>query len=227
MGGAARADNSNGMMIAIGQLAPDVEDNWRGVNFAQRFRIGWRVLSDNGRAKFANAFQLRDKIDSRFPIADLLSDFIADSFNSAKFAALCRQYSLRIFDNLEQFAQPHRTDGRQHVERNASFREGHDLTALTEFWRSARIDNYFANPRSAAIKMESRRRLGRMGRRTRELQVFLQRAAVVRFPGNRLQHHRRQGGRRLTAWFRQQRAASFAFDRSVYRPKNPFADGLR
>src|SRR5450631_148782 len=131
MGGAARADNSDGMMIAFGQLTPDVENNRRGVNLAQRFRIGWRVLSDDGRAKFANAFQLRGKIDSRFPIADLLSDFVADSFNSAKFAALCGQYSLRVFENLEQFAQPHWTNSRQHVERDTSFCGGHDFNALT------------------------------------------------------------------------------------------------
>ena len=62
--------------------------------------------------------------------ADLLGHFAADSFHAAKFAALRHQYSLRALEDLEQFTQSHRADGRQHVKHDASFCGGHVVEEL-------------------------------------------------------------------------------------------------
>ena len=66
------------------------------MNFAQLFRIGRRFLRDHGRPKFANAFELRRKIDNRFPIRDLIGHFVADAFSLAKFVAFCGEDLLRL-----------------------------------------------------------------------------------------------------------------------------------
>ena len=39
MRGAARADNSDRMLIALLYFAPNIEDDWRRMDFAQRLRI--------------------------------------------------------------------------------------------------------------------------------------------------------------------------------------------
>src|SRR5439155_7020136 len=87
MCGAPGTDNADGVMVAFFQFAPNVKHNWRRMDFAQRLWIGWRPLSDDSRAQFANAPKLRGKVDSRFPVADLIGHFAADSFNFSKLVA--------------------------------------------------------------------------------------------------------------------------------------------
>ena len=64
MRGSPRADNADGMVIALLQFAPDVEHDWRRVDFPQWPGIRWRFLRDHGRAEITNPFQLRAEIDS-------------------------------------------------------------------------------------------------------------------------------------------------------------------
>ena len=98
MSRAPRADNANGVMIALLEFAPNVEHDRRRMNFAQRLRIRRRFLRDNSRAEIADAFKLRGKIDGRFPVGDLIRDFVADSFHLAKLAAFRREDLLRVLE---------------------------------------------------------------------------------------------------------------------------------
>src|SRR5260370_24799458 len=109
---APRADDADGVMISMLEFAPDVKHDRRRMNLAHWLRIGWRLLRNDGRTEFANAFQLRRKIDNRFPARNLISDVVTDSFNLAKLIAFGRKNLLRLVKNLQQFAQSHRPDGR-------------------------------------------------------------------------------------------------------------------
>src|SRR5438045_2130544 len=121
MGGATRANDADGVMIALLQFAPDIKhDRWR-MNFAQRFWVRWRFLRYDSRAKVTHPLKLRGKIDNQFPVRNLIGNFVPDSFDFAKFSALGAKYSLRAFENFEQLPQPHRPDGREHIERDARF----------------------------------------------------------------------------------------------------------
>src|SRR3982751_1219815 len=70
-----RANDSKGMMIALLNFTPDIQNNRRRVNFAKRLRIFRRALSDHRRAKILSALQLRGKIDNRFPVRNLIDYF--------------------------------------------------------------------------------------------------------------------------------------------------------
>src|SRR5207249_995455 len=130
MCGASRADNADCMLIALFQLAPNVKHNWRRMNFPERLGIGRGFLRDDCRAKIANTSKLGGKINSRFPCADLICDFIADSVNLAKLAASRGEDLLRLLKNLQQFPQPHWPHSRQHIERDASLGRIHFVEAL-------------------------------------------------------------------------------------------------
>src|SRR5438067_1940819 len=66
--GASRADDANGVMIALLQFAPNVKHNRRRMNLAQGPGIRRRLLCDDNRAEITDAFEFPGKIDSRFPI---------------------------------------------------------------------------------------------------------------------------------------------------------------
>src|SRR6476469_9625844 len=67
IGRASRADNSDGMMIAVQELAPHVEYNRRRMDLAECSGIRRRLLRDNSRTEIADPFKLGGKIDRRFP----------------------------------------------------------------------------------------------------------------------------------------------------------------
>src|SRR4029453_15426632 len=98
------ADNADGVMVALFQFAPNVKHNWRRMNFPKRFGIGRGFLRYDRRAKIADTLELRRKINSRLPVADLICDFIADSLNLAKLTAFRSEDLLRLFENLQQFS---------------------------------------------------------------------------------------------------------------------------
>src|ERR1043166_2554972 len=137
---ASRADDSNGVLIALGDLAPDIKDNRRRVNFSKRFRIGPGLLSNNGRAKIAYPFQLGGKIDRRFPVRNLIGDLVANSFHLAQLAPFHRQDPLRFPENFEQLPQSHWPDRRQHVQDDASFGRIHVARVEQAFRLQPRTD---------------------------------------------------------------------------------------
>ena len=59
MGGAPGANDTDGVMVALFQFAPNVKHNWRRMNFPKRLGIGRGFLRDDRRAKFTNAPKLR------------------------------------------------------------------------------------------------------------------------------------------------------------------------
>ena len=83
------------------------------------------MLRDDSRTEISNPFKLRSKIDSRFPLGNLVRYLIADSFDLTKVSAFCRKDLLRFLKNFQQFAQPHRPHGRQHIERDAGVSRVH------------------------------------------------------------------------------------------------------
>src|SRR5215211_2833609 len=104
------ADDADGVLVALFQFAPNVKHNWWRMNFPERLGIGRGFLRYDRRAKIADKRELRSKVNSRFPITDLICDFIADSLNLAKLAAFRGEDLLRLFENLQQFPQTHRPD---------------------------------------------------------------------------------------------------------------------
>ena len=95
------------------------------MNLMQGPGIRWRLLRDDSGPEIANSFELRRKIDRRFPVGNLVGNLAANSFHLAKLGALRREDLLRFLENLQQFAQPHRSNGRQHIERDACFGRVH------------------------------------------------------------------------------------------------------
>jgi hypothetical protein len=73
------------------------------MNLPERLGIGRGFLRYDRRAKIADPPELRSKVNSRFPVADLIGDFIADSLDLAKLTAFRGEDSLRLFENLQQF----------------------------------------------------------------------------------------------------------------------------
>jgi hypothetical protein len=53
------------------------------MNFPERLGIGRGFLRYDRRAKIADTLELRSKVNNRFPVTDLICDFIADSLNLA------------------------------------------------------------------------------------------------------------------------------------------------
>src|SRR5262249_4307326 len=101
MCGAPRADDADGVMVALLQFTPDVKHNWRRMNLAERLGIRRRLLSNDRSSEFANSVKLRAKIDTRFPVADLIGHLTADSFDFSKVVALRREDLLRFFEYLQ------------------------------------------------------------------------------------------------------------------------------
>src|SRR5207302_9349206 len=98
----ARSDDSDRVMVPLLNFAPNVKNNRRRMDFAQRLGILRRSLSNYVCSKIFDSFELGRKIDHRFPVRNLVDDFFADSFNLAKLITLSAQNSLRLFKNLEQ-----------------------------------------------------------------------------------------------------------------------------
>jgi len=57
----------------------------------------------------------------------LIGDFAANPLNFSELSPFRGQDVLRFFENLQELAQPHRPDGRQHVERDARFDGVHEI----------------------------------------------------------------------------------------------------
>src|ERR687891_1908604 len=112
MGRASRANDADGVLVALFQLAPNVKHDWRRMNFPERPGIERGFLRNDRRAKIADTLELGSKVNSRFPVADLICDVIADSLNLAKLAAFRGEDLLGLLKNLQQFPQPDRPNGR-------------------------------------------------------------------------------------------------------------------
>ena len=78
---AAGTDHSNGVLIARRQFAPDVEDDWRRVNFKQLARVIRRLRRHYFHPEFPDACQFGGKIYRVFPICDLVRHVIADTLD--------------------------------------------------------------------------------------------------------------------------------------------------
>src|SRR3954454_14596022 len=130
MCGASSADHTDGVMIALLKFAPEVEHDRGRMDLAQRSRIRWRLLRNCSRSEIADPLQLRGKIDCRSPARNLIGNFITDAFDLAKLVTFSGEYLLRLLESFEQFAQPHRSDRRQHVERDTCFSRIHVVEAL-------------------------------------------------------------------------------------------------
>ena len=124
---APRADDSDGVLIALGQFAPNVEHDRRRMDLAELARIEWRIACDDIRAERANTFEFRRQIHDGFPADNLIRDVVADSFDRAQGISLRRENALGRFKNFEELAQSHRPHCREHVERDAGFGGGHRL----------------------------------------------------------------------------------------------------
>src|SRR5262249_3695982 len=68
MRGASRANNADGVMIAVHEFAPDVEHNRGRMDLAKRLGIRRRLLGDNSRIEIADPLKFCGKINRRFPI---------------------------------------------------------------------------------------------------------------------------------------------------------------
>lgn len=123
----SRTDDGNGMLIALGQFAPDVKHDGRRVNLAQLPRVKWRADGDHRCAKLPDAFKLRRQIDNLFPSDNLIRDFIPDSFDSAQFVSSRRENAVGRGKNFQEPAQSHRPHRRKHIQRDAGFGGGHRL----------------------------------------------------------------------------------------------------
>jgi hypothetical protein len=55
----------------------------------------------------------------------LIGNLVSDPFYFAKVATFSREDFLRFLKNLQQLAQSHRPNGRQHVERDTGFGRVH------------------------------------------------------------------------------------------------------
>src|SRR5262245_56966980 len=64
----ARADDADRVMIALLNFAPNIENDRRRVNFAQRLRIFRRSLRDHLCAERFDPLELCWKIDDGFPV---------------------------------------------------------------------------------------------------------------------------------------------------------------
>jgi hypothetical protein len=61
-------------------------------------------LGNHSRAEVFDPLQLGWKIDNRFPVGDLIDNFIPDSLNFSELIALRGENSFRLFENLEQLS---------------------------------------------------------------------------------------------------------------------------
>src|SRR5436190_17014314 len=121
MGRASRTDDSDRMLIALVQFAPNIEhDGWR-MNLAQLTWIERRLGGDDICAELANTLKLARQINNIFPMNDLIRDVVSDSFNCAQGVPPRSQNAIGRFKNFQELAQPNRPHGRKHVQRDASF----------------------------------------------------------------------------------------------------------
>ena len=119
MGRAPRTDDADRVLIALGQFAPDVENDRGIVNLPQHAGIFRRLRRDHGRAEVLDALQLSLQIDLLLPAGDFPGHVLTDALDPAQFALLRFQDAFRRFKNFEQFPQPHRPHHWEHVERDA------------------------------------------------------------------------------------------------------------
>src|SRR5260370_7513966 len=68
MSRAARADDSERVMIALLNFAPDIKHNWRGMDLTPRFRVRGRTLRDYSRAEFFYTFHLPGQVAHPLPL---------------------------------------------------------------------------------------------------------------------------------------------------------------
>jgi hypothetical protein len=120
-----RTNDRDGVLIALSQFAPNIKHDGRGMDLAELARIERRFRGDDLRAKFADALQLRGKIDECLPINDLVGNVVADPLDRAQCIATRDENPLGRFENLQEPAQTHRPHGRKHVQRDAGFGGGH------------------------------------------------------------------------------------------------------
>src|SRR5678815_4454959 len=127
MTGLARADDADRAMVAFDERSPNVENNRRIVDLAQIARILGRLARQHVCPKLLDSPQLAREIDLRLPTRNPIGDFRANSVHPPQFRRGRPQHPLGSLEHFDQLAQPHRSEIRDHVERNARLGSGHDL----------------------------------------------------------------------------------------------------
>ena len=83
------------------------------------------------RAEVRNAGEFGSEIDLLFPVGDGVGDFRPDPFHAPEFVRFRQQNALGAAKNVQQTAQAHRPQLRNHVERDACLGFSHAPNANT------------------------------------------------------------------------------------------------
>ena len=99
-----RSDHADGVLIAISQFTPNVEDDRRRVNFAELPRISRRFRGDDLRRRSRGCVPVPTRDRRSFPIDDLVGDFSAYSFDFAQTrAASPREFARGVSNTSSSF----------------------------------------------------------------------------------------------------------------------------
>src|SRR5437870_1741897 len=111
------------------------------MDLAELARIKRRFSGDDIRAELANAFKLRRQVDHIFPLDDLISQVVADSFDCTQGITPGGEDTIGSFKNFQELAQPYRSHRRKHVQRNTGFGGSHREETFWRNWDGVKAGN--------------------------------------------------------------------------------------
>ncbi len=115
------ADDGDGVFVAVGEGAFDVEDDGRVVDLAEEFGVFGVVGDDDVAAVFADALEFAREVHGGFPAGDAFGGVLANAANLEELRLGGAEDGGGVAEVFEQLAYAHRADALDHVERDKGF----------------------------------------------------------------------------------------------------------
>ena len=124
------ADDADGVMIPLLQLAPHIQKHRRVVNLAQKPRIEPVLLCQQREAALRDLSLLTGEVDLLLPFGNGLRIRATDAFDLREFTGARAQHRLRAAKALQQPPCAHRTDLRQQIQRQIGLSAVHGADSV-------------------------------------------------------------------------------------------------
>src|ERR1700678_1628452 len=127
VGGPARTDYAQRVVIPFFDLTPDIQDQRRIINLPEQRGIDRIILRDNGSPKLPNPLELGWQVEFFLPVQQGVDRVPWQPFHPAEFRSFSLQDTLRFSKHLEKLSNPYRSYVRYHIQRNQSFGSSHTI----------------------------------------------------------------------------------------------------
>ena len=125
VGGLAAADDADGVVVAFGEGAPDVEEKGGAGGLAEEVGVEFVFLGEQGQLVVGDFAEFAEEVDLVFPVGDGVGEFLVEAVDGGDLGGFGAEGVFRGAEVVDEFAEAHRADVGDEVDGQVGLGAGH------------------------------------------------------------------------------------------------------